>query len=75
MTVAIWTLGILAIVGGSAYGLRRYVRHREFEAEDRGVTVGKAIGRLTNEELFAIIHGCPMPPPREPKVRSRWWRR
>ncbi len=74
MTAALWLLGIVAVIGGSAYGLRKYVEHREFEAQEQGLIVGKAIGRLTDEELEAIIYGCPLPSHR-PSGRRRWRRR
>lgn len=74
MRLALCLAGAATFVGILAYVLHRYVRHREFIAQEQGVAVGKAFGRLSDEELFAIIHGFPMPVP-APQKRRRWWRR
>lgn len=74
MRLALCLAGAATFVGILAYVLHRYVRHREFIAQEQGVAVGKAFGRLSDEELFAIIYGCPIPEP-STAVRRRWWRR
>lgn len=68
MTAVAWTPLIVGVVALVAYLLHRYVKHREFRAQEQGIAVGKAFGRLSEEELFAIICGYPMPEPRPPTL-------
>jgi hypothetical protein len=71
--IVFWFALIIGIMALSAWLLHKYVEHREFIGQEQGMAVGRAIGKLSDEELWAIITGCPMP---EPVAKSkRWWRR